>query len=176
MSKLTYVLAEFESPRELLDAAEKLRDKGYEGFDAHSPFPIHGMDAAMGLKDTPLAWIVLGAGLTGFTVAVLLQTWVATSAYKLVISGKPLFSYQAFVPVTFELTVLFSAFAAVFGMFALNKLPLLYHSIFKSKHFLKASSHGFFISVPFENHKVSHKDTMMFLESIGGKNLESIYE
>ena len=170
------ILAEFDGPATLLKAAKRIANSGYTKFDTYSPFPIHGMDAAMGLKDSPLAWLVLGGGLTGFSVAVVLQTWVATSAYKLVISGKPLFSYQAFVPVIFELTVLFSAFAAVFGMFALNKLPLLYHSMFKSKHFSKASSHGFFISVPFENPQFSDKETMTFLESIGGKNVESVYD
>ena len=124
------VLAEFDSPKSLYHVAQKVRDEGYTKWDAFSPFPIHGMDGAMGLKESILGWIVVIGGAVGLSFGFGLQTWVATTAYKIIVSGKPLFSYQAFVPVTFELMVLFSAFAAVFGMFILNRLPQHYHPLF----------------------------------------------
>jgi len=170
------VIGEFKDPTELLKAAKQTRKAGYEAFDAHSPFPIHGMDDAMGLKGSILGWVVLCGGLTGCVAGFGLQAWVATEAYPLVISGKPLFSYQAFVPVTFEVTVLFSAFAAVFGMFGLNKLPQLYNRLFKHKSFSKkATSHGFFISIDSElsDDEVS---IVEFLKSIGATNVSGVKE
>ena len=132
MSQLFGVLAEFDSPKSLYHVAQKVRDEGYTKWDAFSPFPIHGMDGAMGLKESILGWIVVIGGAVGLSFGFGLQTWVATTAYKIIVSGKPLFSYQAFVPVTFELMVLFSAFAAVFGMFILNRLPQHYHPLFNN--------------------------------------------
>src|SRR5687768_110553 len=110
MAKVFGLLAEFPDTAALLHAAEKLRDAGYKKFDCHSPFPIHGMDKAMGLKQSPLGWIVLVCGATGLISALGLQWWASAVAYPLIISGKPLFSHQAFVPITFEVTVLLSAF------------------------------------------------------------------
>jgi len=168
------VLAEFKDPSSLLSASEQVKNRGYTVFDAYAPFPIHGIEDAIGMKPTKLGWIVLFGGFLGLTFAFSLQTWVSTRAYPLVISGKPLFSFQAFVPVTFELMVLFSAFFAVFGMFKLNKLPSHYHPLFKSENFKKASSNGFFIAIEssdplFDQHQVSE-----FLVSIGGSNIEYI--
>ena len=110
------VLAEFENPGELLHAAEKTRDEGFKKFDCHSPFPIHGMDDAMGMKPSILGFIVFAMAAAGGTGGFLLQAWVATTAYPLVISGKPFLSGQAFVPVTFELTILLAAFGAVLSL------------------------------------------------------------
>eukprot|EP01043_Picozoa_sp_COSAG02_P082877 COSAG02_NODE_21010_length_806_cov_1.360679_1_plen_126_part_10 len=113
------VLAEFANPTELLLAAEKTKAAGYKHFETFSPFPIHGMDDAMGLKPSILGWIVFCGGTIGLSAGMGLQTWAQVVAYPYIISGKPLFSYPAFVPVAFELLVLFAAFATVFGMFAL---------------------------------------------------------
>lgn len=167
-------VAEFESAGALMKAAKGLRDKGYTQFDAHSPFPIHGMDAAMGLPPSKLGWIVCVGGATGLALGILLQWWTSAVDYKLIISNKPLFSFQAFVPVTFELMVLFSAFATVFGMFALNKLPMLYHSVFKASQFHKVTSHGFFISVESVDKQYDAKKTKALLESLGGKGVEDV--
>ncbi len=168
------ILAEFENPGQLLEAAEKLRDAGYKKFDCHSPFPIHGMDDAMGLKRSPLGWIVgcvaFIALLAGFT----LEWWTSSVDYPLVISGKPYFSYQAYGPVAFAIMVLSSAFTALFGMLALNKLPMLYHKIFDSDKILKINNDGFVVSVPADDPKFDTKSTRDFLESIGGQNLEEI--
>ena len=167
-------IVEFKDPKGLVEAAKKVKGAGYRRFETYSAFPIHGMDDAMGLKATPLGWIVLCGGALGALTAFTLQTWVATSAYKLVISGKPLFSYQAFVPVTFELMVLFSAFAAVFGMLILNRLPQLYHPLFKSDRFLTATSHGFFLSIEASDDLFHSERTIAFLNSLGGVAVEVI--
>ena len=119
MANKEYILAEFKNPSDLLHAANECSNKGYKVFETYSPFPIHGMDDAMRLKPSNLAWIVLAGGTFGLVGGFGLQTWVSAFAYKIIISGKPFFSYPAFVPVTFEIMVLFSAFATVFGMFFL---------------------------------------------------------
>ena len=168
------VLAEFESPAALMKAAEKVRDKGYDYFDVFSPFPIHGMDAAMGLKPSKLPWIVFLGGSFGLLFGFGLQTWVSTTAYKLIISGKPLFSYQAFIPVTFELMILFSAFATVFGMFALNRLPQHYHPLFTVDSFAKVTSHGFFLMIESKSKLFDSNDVQRELVSYGGYNIELV--
>ena len=111
--KIAMLLAEFSNPRELLKAAGEVRDAGYKCFDCHSPFPVHGMDAAMGMKASKLGWVVAGGGFAGTCTAVTMQWWMSAVDYKIVTSGKPLFSFQAFVPIIFELTILFSAFFTV---------------------------------------------------------------
>lgn len=170
------VLAEFSSPSAVYHAAESLRDAGYKSFEVYSPYPIHGMDDAMGLKPSKLGWIVLCGGTCGLLAGLGLQTWVATSAYRLVISGKPFFSYPAFVPVTFELMVLFSAISAVFGMLILNKLPQHFFTYFKSSNFRKVTSHGFFVSVDAVDPLFNRETISQFLTAQGGKNIEFIEE
>ncbi len=176
MSLQRGVLVEFSGPGALLKAAEQVKKNGYTRFEVYSPFPVHGMDEAMGLKLSKLPWIVLICGMIGALSGFLLQTWVATSAYKLTISGKPFFSYQAFVPVTFELMVLFSAFGAVFGMLFLNGLPRFYHPVFKHSGFHTVSSHGFFLAIDTTDPLFDHQKTSDFLLSIGAKSLEIVGE
>src|SRR5207247_423073 len=127
------MVAEFDTPEEIKAAARALRKAGYRDFDAHTPYPVHGMDQAMGMPRSIMPWIVLGGGLTGCIGAFYLQYWINAIDYPLVISGKPFASIPAFIPVTFEGTVLFSAFAAVFGMLFWNGLPELYSPVFKSE-------------------------------------------
>jgi len=138
MSQTLGALARFANPAELIEAAKKIRDAGYQKFDCHSPFPIHGMDDAMGLKRSPLGYIVGAMTLTGATVGMSLQYWIAAVDYPLVISGKPFFSWQAFMIVTFALFVLFGAFGAVFGMLHLNRLPRLHHPVFSKANFKRS--------------------------------------
>ncbi len=137
MSKTHGILARFTNPAELIKAAEKVRDAGYEAFDCHSPFPIHGMDQAMGLKRSKIGYIVGGMTVLGAFLGLSLQGWASTDAYRLIISGKPYFSWQAFIIITFALFVLFGAFGAFFGMFHLNRLPRLNHPLFYSEQFKK---------------------------------------
>lgn len=170
------MIARFESTSELLHAAEKVRDAGYKDFDCHSPFPIHGMDRAMGLKRSPLGYIVGTMGAIGLIGALTLQWWTSTVDLPVIISGKPFFSYQAYVPITFALTVLLSAFGAMFGMLALNQLPKLYHVLFNSKNFTRFSDDGFFVSIQASDSKYSDNETRTFLEQIGGKEIEVVEE
>ncbi len=168
------LLATFEGPADLLHAAEKFRDAGYTKFDCHSPYPIHGMDDAMGLKSSPLGIISAVGALCFGSGAVLLQWWCSTRGYALVLSGKELFSYQAFVPITFELCILGSAIFAVLGMFHLNRLPTFYHPLFNSKKFESFGDDGFLMSIESADKKFNMSQTKALLESSGGKNIEVI--
>ncbi len=168
------MLAEFAGPAELLEAAEKLRDAGYKDFDCHSPFPVHGMDQAMGLKRSPLGYIVFAVAMLGFLGGITLEWWTSTIDYPLVISGKPFFSYQAYGPVAFAIMVLAGAFVSLFGMLALNKLPMYYHKLFNSHNFEKAMNDGFFVSVDAGDAKFDRQTTGKWLEEIGGKNIEMV--
>lgn len=172
MSNDRVIVAEFEGPSELLKAAGQVRDAGYKKFDCHSPFPIHGMDGAMGIKRSKLGFVAGFFAILGFGTAVLLQWWASAIAYPLVISGKPLFSYQAFIPVTFALAVLFAAIASVFGMLIFNKLPRWHHPLFESKLFEKAGDRGFFVSIESADPKFDPDKTSSFLRSIGASDTE----
>ena len=172
--KTAMILAEFENPAQLLHAAKKLKNAGYKKFDCHSPFPIHGMDEAMGMRRSPLGWIVgsvaFFALISGFT----LEWWTSTIDYPLVISGKPFFSYQAYGPVAFAIMVLSSAFTALLGMMVLNKLPMWYHQIFDSEKTAKITNDSFVVSIDTDDPNFDQTKTKSFLENIGGKNLEVI--
>ena len=166
------ILAEFKNPHDLMHAAEKVRDAGFQKYDCHSPFPIHGMDQAMGLKRSKLGFVIAFFTILGALVGFGLQTWVHLVEYPLIISGKPLFAWQAYVIVIFALFVLFGAISAVLGMLYFNRLPRLHHPVFYSDNFKKVSNDGFFISIESEDQKFSNTETKSFLESIGGENVE----
>ena len=168
------ILAEFENPHELLIAAEKVKHAGFTKFDCYSPFPVHGLDHAMGMKKTRLGFIAFTLGLIGCIIGVALQWWSSAIEYPVIVSDKPLFSLEAFIPVIFELTILLTAFGAVFGMFALNKLPTHYHPLFSSTNFQKVTDDGFFICIEAEDQKFESDNTKKFLSSLGGKNIEVI--
>lgn len=168
------VLAGFATPAELYHACEGVRDAGYTRWDAHTPFPVHGLERAMGLRQSRLPWIVLVMALGGAATGMALQGWVSTIAYPLVISGKPFFSWPAFIPVTFELGVLGGALGAVFGMFALNQLPTLHHPLFASKAFERASDDGFFISIESWDPKFDPDRTADLLRRLGASTVELV--
>jgi hypothetical protein len=170
------ILAQFDSANDLFHAAEKMRDAGYKEFDCHSPFPIHGMDAAMGLKRSPLGYIIFAFGSLGLLGTLLLVWWTGSVDYPLVISGKPFFSFPAFVPPIFALTVLTSAITATLGMIVINQLPRLVHPAFNSERFARASDDLFFVSVEFNDKKYNALQTAEFLKSIGGKHVEIVKE
>lgn len=171
---MSVLLAEFGGPGELFAAAEKMRDAGYKEFDCHSPFPIHGMDHAMGLKRSPLARIVFIAAMSGVAAMIGMTYWVHAVEYPLVISGKPFFSYQAFAPPIFAVGVLSGAITAVLGMLALNKLPRLNHPLFRSARFERVTDDSFFVSVQSNDPQFDEERVKSFLASIGGKNLEVV--
>ena len=168
------ILARFEGPGALLHACEEVRDAGYTRWDAHTPFPVHGLDRAMGMKPTILPWFVLLLGLSGAAGAMVLQWWISAVAYPLIISGKPLFSWQAFVPVTFEVGVLLGALGAVAGVFGLSRLPMHWHPLFGSKEFARATDDGFFVSIESWDPKFDRQRTNELLERCGALHVEMI--
>lgn len=172
--KPVLLLAEYDTPGQCMKAAEKLRDAGFKHFDTHTPFPVHGMDGAMGMKDSKLGLIVFGAAMTGLTAAIAMITYMNGIDYPLVVGGKPPISIPAYVPVAFELTVLFSAFGTVFGMFGLNRLPRHHHPLFESDRFRAATDDKFFVSVEYADPKFEQERTTELLASAGANHIEII--
>jgi hypothetical protein len=173
------ILAEFETAGGLLHAAEKVRDAGYVKWDTHTPFPVHGMDRAMGLKDSRLGWIVLAFALTGLTGAFVMMHWMNGMDYVTVVGDKPPGAPQtipSMVPILFELTILLSAFGAVFGMFGLNRLPRHNHPVFGSERFRGATNDRFFISIEADDPKFDVVRTRELLEGTHPDHVEVIEE
>ena len=141
------LLAEFATPQDLVRAASAVRDAGYTKWDAHTPFPVHGLDDAMGIRPTRLPFFVLVAALTGTTCGLLMQWWMNAVDYPLIISGKPFNSLPADIPVTFELTVLLAALTAFIGMLIANALPRFHHPLFKSARFRRVTTDAFFLAI-----------------------------
>ncbi len=141
------ILAEFHGPEELIEAAVHVREAGYRKWDAHAPFPVHGLDGAMGVRPTRLPWLVFGAGLAGCLGGLLMQWWMNAYDYKLIISGKPFWSIPANIPVAFELTILLASLTAFFSMLIFSGLPQWAHPLFRSERFRRATNDRFFISI-----------------------------
>ena len=169
-------IAEFDSASDIYHAAEKVRDEKFQRWDVHSPFPIHGMDAAMGLGKSVLSWFVFFGGATGTLTAFLLQYVTQVMIYPTYVQDKPanITTLPAFFPVMFELTILFSAFTCLFGTFILNRLPRLNHPLFASKQFHRFSDDAFFLVIEARDPKFSQEGTKKFLTEIGGKNIELV--
>lgn len=170
------IIAEFQNPAELISAAEQMRDAGFKHFDCHSPFPVHGMDKAMGEKRSYLAWIVGPIGFLVLLATFAFEGWTSSIAYPLVISGKPLFSYQAYGVVAFAVLVLISAIISFMGMLIINRLPIYHHPVFHSDNFARVTDDAFFVSVEARDKKFDAQETMKFLQSIGGRNIELLQE
>jgi len=184
-------LAEFDGAADLYHAAEEVRDAGYQRWDVHTPFPIHGMDTAMGNPRSILPKLVFVGGMTGTFIAFTLQTLTQTNfwssiglgflqklaeTYPTIVQAKPtdIWTLPAFFPVMFELTILFSAFTTLFGLLALMGLPRLNHPLFASKQFGKFSDDSFFVCIEARDPKFSQEGTKALLEKIGGKNIELV--
>lgn len=170
------VVAQFANPADLLHAAQKAREAGYKKFEVYTPFPVHGMDDAMGLPGSKVPWISLAGGLTGLTIGLTLQWWTGAVDYPLVIGGKPLFAWEFALPVTFELSVLLASFGTVFGMFALNKLPKPYHPLDKVPMFKGVTDDKFFMSIEVADPMFDLHKSQAFLEEIGGQNVTVVEE
>lgn len=170
------VLAEFRNPAELYDAAAGVRQAGYRRFDVHSPFPIHGMDRAMGLGNSLVGWITAGGGAAGMALGFWLQWWTGGVDYPLNISGKPFFAVEPSIPIIFELTILFAAIAAVTGMFALNGLPRPYNPLFYSERFVRATDDGFFLHIAASDRRFDLDGTMQLLRDLGATHVETIHD
>lgn len=174
-SPLWGYLVEFQTPQELLRAAEKVRDAGYTKWDCHTPFPVHGLNEAMGIRPTILPWLVFGAGTVGAAVGLALQYWTNAVDFPFRISGKPLFSLPANIPVMFELTILFSAVAAFLGMLVLNNLPQWYNAVFHSRRIVRATADRFFVCIEARDPRFDPLDTKALLDSLGGSEVEAVH-
>jgi hypothetical protein len=172
--RLAGYLVEFETAAALRSACEKVRDAGFTRWDAHTPFPVHGLDGAMGLKPTVLPWLVFGGGFTGAAIGLGLQWWANAENFPLIISGKPFWSIPANIPVTFELTVLLAALTAFGGMLVLNGFPRLHHPVFTSTRFRRASIDRFFLSVEAADPHFEEQSTLALLRGLGGTHVERL--
>lgn len=169
------VVAEFENEEDLLKAGEAMHHKhGYTKLDALTPFPVHGIEAAIGIPRSILGYIVICIGLTGTVTAILLQWWTGAVDYPLVIAGKPLFAFEFAMPIIFELSVLFSAFTCVFGMLALNGLPKFYHPTMNFSRFQRFSDDGFMLLVEKSDPIFSAVETRQLLLSLGATSAEVV--
>jgi hypothetical protein len=166
------IVAEFDSPAAILQAAEKATAQGYTRVDAHTPFPVHGIDKALRQRESGLGWLVVGGGFTGICLAQLMMWWTNGYDYPIWVSGKEPYAWPSTIPITFECMVLLSGLCAVFGMFALNRLPRLHHPIFQHSTIHRASDDRFFLSIEATDAKFDRTQTKAFLERLGGKHVE----
>jgi hypothetical protein len=167
--KIYGAIAAFKSDTEILEAARKVRLAGYTKFDCHTPFPVHHLDQAMGMKRSKLPYFILGGTVSGFLLGLLLQWWTGAVDYKLVIGGKPLFALEFATPILFECTILLTAFAAVIGMIGVfNGLPLYYHPIFNAEISKRITDDRFLVSIEAKDPQFDATKTVEFLNSLPG--------
>jgi hypothetical protein len=168
------VIAEFHDPQALLDAANAVREKGYTSVDAFSPFPIHGLAEAVGFHKSRLSAIVLTMGILGGIGGFFMCWYANVISYPLNIGGKPLNSWPAWIPITFEMTILLAAFGAVFGMLALNGLPMPYHPVFNVRRFDSASRDKFFLVIQARDPIFRLDEARSFLQSLGPREVTDV--
>ena len=170
------LIAEFDTPAEAMKAAEKVRDQGFKRWDVFSPYPVHGMDQAMGLKNSKVGWFSFFGGVTGYTTGMVMIWWMNKFDYAIPIGGKPLFSPLSAFPPSYELTILLGAFGSLFGMLFLNRLPRLHHPLLKHRRFALATHDKFFIVIECEDPTYREHETRQLLESLGSKRVELVEE
>lgn len=168
------VMGEFETPEQLIHAARKVREAGYRHVDAYAPFPVEGLSEALELHRSWVPLITLLGGLAGGLGGFGLQYWVAAITYPLNIGGRPLNSWPAFIPVTFELTVLGASLSAVLGMLALNRLPQPHHPVFNAPRFTHASTDRFFLCVQARDKKFHLAETVRFLQGLNAHHVVEV--
>lgn len=169
------LLAEYDTPGELIAAARRVRDAGYTEFDCYSPFPVHGIDEAMGIKRTILPLLVLGGGFLGLFLGLLLQWWTNAYNWPWNISGKPVFSLPANIPIMFETTILMSVFTTFFGMWILNKLPQVWHPFFRNDRFARVSDDAFLLGIEAKDSRFDLAATTKLLEGEGALAVEPCF-
>jgi hypothetical protein len=183
--KVYAVMGDFGEPGELVKAGRKIREMGYTKIDAMTPFPVHGIDEAIGIPRSHLGWIVIFFSMAGTATAILLQWFTGAtpltglvkyglSGYPLVIGGKPLFDFSFSIPIAFELTVLFTAFATFLGMWALNGLPRLYHPSMNYRNAHRASDDRFLLVIEADDPQFEPKKTADHLRSVGAQDVEVV--
>ena len=168
------LLAEFSDANALVTAARAVRDAGYRHTDAFSPFPIEELTDALGVRKTRLPLLVLIGGILGGVSGYALQAWTATQSYPLNVGGRPMHSWPAFVPVTFEMTILGAALFAVFGMLALNGLPMPYHPVFHVPRFALATRDRFFLYIEVRDPLFDRATTSDTLRGLGARDVTEV--
>lgn len=168
------IIAEFQTPAEVMAAARKVRDAGFRKWDVHSPFPVHGMDDAMGMKNSPVGWFSFTGGVMGLTTGMSMIWYMNKYDYSLVVGGKPLFSPFFAFPVSYELTILLASFGTILGMLFLNRLPRLHHPLLKNRRFALATHDKFFIVIETADPRYSPTETRKLLENAGSKHIETV--
>lgn len=172
--KVYAMVAEFDSAEALLEAAERTKMAGYRDIDGYSPFPVHGLSDALGFHDVRLPWMIFIGGITGTFFGFSLEWYTSVVDYTLNVGGKPLNSMIAFFPVLYESTILFAAITAVFGMLTLNRLPKLYHPIFNTPGFERASQDRFFLEVSAKDAKYDSDEVRAFLMDLNPLNVSEV--
>jgi hypothetical protein len=172
--KLWGVLAQYENPAQVFTAAERVREAGYQKWDACTPFPVHGLDKAMGVPPSKLPWAVLVVGITGSTFMLFFQSWAMGNAYPFIVGGKPLFSLPAFVPIWYEVTVLSSCVTAFLSNWIMNGLPQPNHPAFASKAFERVTDDKFFIMIEAEDPRFDLEKTKTLLKEAGASLVEEL--
>lgn len=175
-ARLHGLMAEFENPAHLVEAATRARREGFTRLDAYSPFPIEGLSEAIGFHETKLPLVVLLGGIIGALTGYSLQYYVAVVAYPINIGGRPLNSIPAFIPVTFELTILFAALTAALGMLFMNGLPKPYHPAFNVPRFEMASRDRFFLCIESRDPRFDGETTRGFLETLSPRGVYEVEE
>ncbi len=176
MKKTYGLIAAFDSTPEVYHACEKVRDAGYSQWDALTPFPVHGLDAAMGIRRSKVPRVSLCGGITGFFTGMSLIWFTGAYDYPLIVGGKPYFSPMFAFPVSYELTILFTAFATIIGMFVINGLPRHHHPVMTAPQFVRALDDRFFIVIEANDPKFNAAQTREFLAKIGGKDIAEVEE
>jgi len=168
------LVAEYDTPAVAMHAAEKIRDAGYKRWDVHTPFPVHGMDGAMGLRNSRVGWFTFFGGASGFTLGMLMIWWMGSVDYAIPVGGKPLFSPIFAFPVAYELTILLGSFGTLFGMLFLNRLPRHYHPLLKHPRFRSVTHDKIYIAIEYADPRFSETETRQLLEKSGGRHIEVV--
>lgn len=177
MEKNLYgIMAEFDTATELVDAATAIRDAGYTKTDAFTPFPLHEIDEALGIKRSILPFLCFGGGIVGLLLGIGLQYFVHVIDYPIIVGGRPHLSIPAMVPPAYELTILLTAFTAVFGMLFLNGLPRPYHPVFNVPRFALATREKFFLLIESRDAKFNYEETKSFMESLKPQEVFDVEE